>query len=329
MKKQGLLAAAALFGVACSTAKYVRPLTDEQVERTQARVERGAYLVNHVMACGTCHDTYEGGDFAKQRVSDGQLAGGNVLVEHGMEIFMPNITPDEETGIGRWTDDEVMRAIRDGVRPDGSLMNPLMPFGQYQVLSDEDTRAIVAYLRTVPAKKQPAPDRTSKFPFPMGMLINRGVMHHAPVTGVPEPDRSDKVAYGRYLVNAGHCNTCHSLGKRGPRGEDHETYMGGADQPNAVEGIGEVWAPNLTPDEETGLGRYTDEQVKLALRTGTRLDGKVMAPPMIAFVPHWAGVTEEDLDAVLAYLRTLEPVKKVVPERKLSPAAKALYEPAG
>ncbi len=316
-------ALAAVFLFSC-TGKYIRPTTDGAIERTDARVERGGYLVNHVAACGACHDAFEEGDLAKARLPDGQFAGGNMLVDGKVAVFIPNITP-HETGIGAWTDDELVRGLRDGIKRDGSLMSPLMPFGHYRFLSDEDVRAIVAYLRTVEPKPQPRPAQEHRYPLPMKLAIGMGVAHHEPVKSVPEPDRSDRVAYGEYLANAGHCSACHAMTNRGALAPDHPEFMGGGKTSLDLPGIGRVWAPNLTPDAETGIGKVTDEQFKNALRTGMRFDGAVMTPPMLLFVPHFAGMTDEDLDALVAYFRSLRPVKNTVPARELTPEAQALY----
>ncbi len=314
---------AAVFLLSC-TGKYVRPTNDTSIERTEARVERGSYLVNHVAACGACHDAFVDGDLAKPRMPDGQLAGGSMLVDGKVAVFIPNITP-HETGIGAWTDDELVRGLRDGIKRDGSLMSPLMPFGHYRFLSDEDVRAVVAYLRTVEPKPQPRPTQPHRYPFPMKMAISMGATHHEPVTTVSEPDRSNKVAYGEYLANVGHCSACHAMTTRGPMKPDDPKFMSGSASGMDLPGIGTVWAPNLTPDEETGIGKVSDEQFKNALRTGMRFDGAVMTPPMLLFVPHLAGMTDEDLDALVAYFRSLRPVKNEVPPRALTAEAQALY----
>jgi mono/diheme cytochrome c family protein len=146
-----------------------------------------------------------------------------------------------------------------------------------------------------------------------------GVTHHEPVRSVPAPDFTNPVARGEYMVRLGHCWECHSLGSTGPQGPDSGKYMAGASMAMEMKGVGKVWAPNLTPDPETGLGRYSDEQIKESLRSGKRLDGKTMAAPMSLFIPHISGLTEEDMDGLLAYLRSLKPVKNKVPERQLSP----------
>lgn len=310
--------------VAGCTAKYVRPTTSEVVEPTPERLARGEYLVKTVAACGACHDGRQSGDLKDPADPALTLAGGNYLrSESGIAVWIPNITGDEETGIGSWTDDEIIRSIRDGVKRDGSFLFPAMPYGAYQHISDEDVRAIVAYLRSVPPVKLSRTRGENVLPFPMRMALGMGVAMHEPVTSVPEPDRTNPVRYGEYLARVAHCTECHSLGRLGVRAQGDE-WMAGADMAMREPGVGSVWAANLTPDKETGLGRYSAEQIKMSLRSGMRLDGKPMAPPMSYLMPYLPLAEEKDLDAIVAYLQALPPVKKKVPARELTPEYKQL-----
>ena len=116
----GLCALVVLAITGCS-GKYVRPVGNEKVEATPERLVRGGYLVNQVCACGACHTTREHGSIAGEpERADAFLGGGNLFVAHGMSdgLWIPNITPDVDTGVGAWSDDELMRAIRDGVSRD-------------------------------------------------------------------------------------------------------------------------------------------------------------------------------------------------------------------
>lgn len=310
--------------VAGCTAKYVRPTTSEVVEPTPERVARGEYLVKTIAACGACHDGRQSGELTDPPDPALALAGGNYLKdEGGIAVWIPNITGDKETGIGTWTDDEIIRAIRDGVRPDGSFLFPAMPYGAYQYMSDEDVRAIVAYLRSVPPVKLSRARGENVVPFPIRMALGMGAAMHEPVTSVAEPDRGDPVKYGEYLARVAHCTECHSMGKMGVRAQG-DAWMAGGDMAMREPGVGSVWPPNLTPDEETGLGRYSAEQIKMSLRSGMRLDGKPMAPPMSYLMPYLALAEEKDLDAIVAYLQSLPPVKKKVPARELTSEYKQL-----
>jgi cytochrome c553 len=327
----GLRAAALLcaFGAAACGAKYVRPVTNEKIEATPERLIRGSYLVNQVCACGACHTTREHGNIlAEPERADAFLGGGNLFVAHGLsdDIWVPNLTPDPETGLGAWSDDEIMRAIRDGVAKDGHFLLPTMPFGSYQHLSDEDVRSIVAYLRTVPAFKQPKPRQENELGLvPRVLFTKLGVQMHLPVHDVPPPDKGNALQYGEYVTTIAICTECHSLTKKGPRRRDDPQYMAGSEGPFEDPSFGKVWARNLTPDVETGLGKYHAMLIKQALRNGKRLDGKRLAPPMTVVLPHTSGIAEEDMDAIVTFLKALPPARHQVPERELTPAAKAIY----
>ena len=326
-----MIRTAVLVALACAlcacTGKYKRATTEEKIEATPARLARGDYLVNQLSGCGGCHTSRETGRLlVESERADRFLAGGNILPDNEARIFIPNITPDQETGIGAWTDDEVMRAIRDGIHRDGHILLPMMPSNQYQHYSEEDIRSVVAYLRTVPAQKQPRPTAEHVIPFfPKFLFTTVGVALHPPATKVPEPDKKNPAAYGLYVARIAACNDCHSLTKKGPRKEDDPLFMAGSEGPFSDPELGKVWARNLTPDPETGLGKYTAEQIKQAIRTGTRLDGHKMAPPMAIMMGHYSGIADEDLDALIGWLRSLKPVKNAIPPRELVAAMQAAY----
>jgi mono/diheme cytochrome c family protein len=306
------------------TGKYIRPTTGARIEGTPDRLARGNYLVNQVTACGVCHTPRLGGGWLGGERTDAFLAGGSTFDDpEGFKVVTPNITQDRETGIGAWSDDEIMRAVRDGIAHDGRLLMPPMPFISWQVMSDEDARAIVAYLRTVPPVKNAVSRDGNHFPFFMRAAAKLGAIHHPPAHDVPEPPRTDPQAYGAYLVKVGGCWECHSLGKTGPT-DDEGRLMSGSRMALGERDYGVIYARNLTPDLKTGLGKYNAEQIKQALKTGKRLDGKVMAPPMSLFIPHLSTWNEEDLDALVGYLMKLKPIEHAVPERALNAAAKRL-----
>jgi mono/diheme cytochrome c family protein len=307
------------------TGKYIRPTTLEKIDATPDRVARGSYIVNQNASCGACHTTREGGSILAGERTDMFLAGGNVFHEQEMNatLVLPNITQDVETGIGGWSDDQIMRAIRDGIGHDGNLLIPMMPFTSYQYMSDEDARSVVAYLRTVPPVKNAVDRSKNDLPFPFGFLLGRGVAHHAPAKDVkapPPPSRGgDQLKWGEYVARLGHCWECHS-DKKG-HGPDEEWLFGGG-APMNPNGIGRVYVRNLTPDVETGLGRYSAQDIKAAIRNGKRLDGRPMAPPMSLFIPHVSGLADEDMDALVAYLRAQKPIKNKVKDRELTPETK-------
>jgi mono/diheme cytochrome c family protein len=313
-----LLAAAS----AC-TGKYIRPTTAEKINATPEMVARGQYLVNQVSGCPACHTPRVDGSWLNGNRTDAYLAGGQRFEdkENGFGLTTPNITPDVETGIGGWSDDEIRRAIRDGVAKGDKLLFPPMPFSSFQFMSDDDVNSIVAYLRTVPPVKNKV-DRTYDMGGGIKFAVKMGLVHHKPAMNVPPPDKTNKVAYGRYIaIGASICTDCHSLTDKGPNNE--KNLFGGSQVPLAEVGTGKVWARNLTPDMETGLGKYSADQIKAALRNGVRLDGKKMAVPMALVIPFTSGMAEEDLDALIAYLKSIPPISHKVPDYEIPPDVKA------
>lgn len=317
----GLAAALALAGC---TGKYVRETTGAKIDSTPERIGRGNYLVNQVSMCGACHTPRVGNSWLGGERTDAFLAGGPLFDggENGLRVNVPNITQDRETGLGAWSDDEIMRAIRDGVHRDGHLLLPPMPYGAWGHMSDEDARAIVAYLRTVPPVRNHV-ERIAEMPFMMNAALKMGAMHHEPARDVKAPVATDRKAHGEYLSRLAFCADCHSLTKMGPS-SDKDDHYAGSRIPLSEPEYGKVWARNLTSDSETGLGKYSAQQLKDALKTGRRLDGKRMAPPMSLLIPHLSTWTEDDLDALVVFLKALPPVKNEVPEPQLTAEAAKL-----
>lgn len=319
-----------LFGSTACTGKYVRETTTLKVPSTPEAIARGSYIVNQAASCGACHTT-RGTGTTKDFLDAGEstekyLAGGNFLVIDGLgKLWIPNITSDVATGIGGWSDDEILRALRDGIGKDGRLLMPMMPFNSYQHMSDVDAQAVVAYLRTVPPIKQDKKREENDLGFFGNFFIGRGVAHHQPARDVPETKRSDKLKWGQYVMRLGHCWECHSAKGMSPSDLDEKDFMSGSDEPDPIleKAVGKIYMRNLTPDPETGIGRYTPAQLKAALKNGTLLSGKKMAPPMSMFIPHLSGMDEEDLDALAAFLFSLPPVTNKIPDRELNAEWKA------
>ncbi|MDB5642467.1 MAG: cytochrome [Hyphomicrobiales bacterium] len=246
-------------------------------------VERGEYLVRGIMGCGDCHTP-------RTNPPGPYLSGGNK--QFAGQANSANITPDVETGIGGWSDEQIIRAMRDGKRPDGSTIGPPMPVRDYRGVSDDDMKAVVAFLRTVPPVKNKVARSEYKNPLPDS--------YGPPVTHVAAPAAGDKVALGGYLAGPlGHCMECHSPLKDGKA--DLEGQLGAGGQTFRTP-KGEFVSANLTP---TGLSRYTDDDLKKIITTGLRPDGTKIAGPME--VELYAHMTASDLDAVVVYLRSLPP----------------------
>jgi mono/diheme cytochrome c family protein len=328
---RGYVGAAALLAAAGCTGKAIRPVTAEKFATSRDLVARGGYIVNQVSACGACHTPHVNGSFVEgERADDAAYLAGGMRIDddaYGLHVAIPNITPDVKTGIGGWTDDQIARAVRDGVGADDQLLMPPMPFGSFARMSDDDLHAVVAYLRTVPPVKNAVDRGKNHFSFGVRFAKSMGFIHHKPAVDVQAPPTGDRVKYGEYLAHGiAICHDCHSLTGKGP---SDANLLAGAEDPMEDPAWGKVYPRNLTTDRETGLGNYTAEQIKQALRAGRRLDGKTMAPPMSGFIPHFSGMTDEDLDAIIAYLQAIPAKKHKVPERTLTPAAKRLVGEAG
>lgn len=259
--------------------------------RAETPLERGTYLMQSIVACGNCHTPK---DRDGKPMADRELAGGFVINAPIFHSVSPNITPDKETGIGNWTDDQIVDAIRNGKRPDGTIIGPPMPIEYYRNLSDSDARAIVAYLRTVKPIKNKTEKSTYKIPLP--------AQYGPTVTSVPDMPRADKVAYGRYLATAlGHCMDCHTPMVNG---RSDMTKVGAGGREFEVHGGGLITSTNVTPANDAGIARWSDAQVKNAIAQGVRPDRALV--PLMAF-DWYKNISADDLDALVAYLRSLKP----------------------
>lgn len=258
-------------------------------------VARGDYLVNGILACGNCH-TPRAPD--NSFLPGMNLAGGFEIDESPAFItYTPNLTPDDETGIGTWTDEEIIAAIREGVTPEGEI-GPPMPIFSYNFMSDDDAAAVVAYLRSIPAVHNEVPEATYNIPKALP----------GPAVGEPAPPATDQVAYGGYLGTMGHCMECHTPADE--TGAPMMEMMGAGGFPFQETPLGLVSSANITQDPETGIGNWTDEEIRTALTEGIRPDGSALFPIMPAAFFH--NMTGDDIDAVIAWLRTVPPVENEV-----------------
>ena len=260
------------------------------VAGAETPVERGEYLVRGPMGCGNCHTPQGPGgpDMTKE------LAGGQLVIDDPMmKAYSSNITP--AGAVGQWSDAELARAIREGIRPDGSLIGPPMPFSLYKDLSDTDLAAIVAFLRTLEPIENVPPKSVYNSPLPPA--------YGPPVTHVADIPRGPTAEYGKYMAGPiAHCLECHTpMGPQGPM-LDTALGQGGFEFPGSW---GVSTAANITSSED-GLKNFSDAEIAAMITTGVRPDGSKMLPPM----PYaWlAKMTPDDLAATIAYLRTLPPL---------------------
>ena len=243
-------------------------------------------------------------------IMDRELSGGITFTIPPFNGTASHITPDRETGIGNWTDDDIKRALTHGTRPANARL-PGVPLAVmaapfFKALLPEDQTAIVAYLRSVKPLRNAVPDPVYRVP----------VRHDA----YPEADAGytadmmrDPVKRGSYLVTIGHCMECHSprergvsdysrngLGKGGRRFSSADVQGFPADWPGAT-------ASNITSHPEKGLARWSDAEIKRAITQGVSRDGRKLLPPMD--FKSYSTMTDADLDAIVAYLRTVPPLE--------------------
>ena len=248
-------------------------------------VARGEYLVT-IGICEGCHTPRDAKDAPvhAMRLTGGRRSGG---------LMTPNLTPDPETGLGKWSEAQIVEALRNGKRPDGSAIRPPMGVFFYRGFSDNDARAIAAYLKSLPPvshKVERTPVTTPAPAFPR-------------VESVPDPapgDRAARAAY--YAETVSHCMQCHSP-KRDNLPDLSRAGAGGGEY--SAPGGGRVVAPNLTPGNPDGIVKWTDAQIKVAVTKGVRPDGGKMVGVMDFDL--YEKMKPEDLDSIVAYLRALKP----------------------
>jgi mono/diheme cytochrome c family protein len=279
-----------------------RPLTNRVFERTPERLARGKYLVEGVTPCMVCHSPHDWTKHDAPIISGMEGAGQDMSIIAGLpgHVVAPNLTPDPETGAGNWSDDALARAIREGIGHDGRTLFPMMPYQNFHDLQDEDLASIIVYLRSLPAVRNPLP--ATAIIFPVKYLIRSAP---EPLTSpVPAPDLSDQAKQGAYLVKMAGCADCHTPQNQGQAlaGMD---FAGG----QIFEGPwGKVATANLTPDP-SGIPYYDEALFLQTMRTGS-----VKARTLNQIMPwhFFRNMTDDDLKADFAYLKTLKPVKHLV-----------------
>jgi mono/diheme cytochrome c family protein len=260
-------------------------------------MKRGEYLATSV-GCLYCHSPHDWSQ-REDPILPAMTGAGQELPYKDLpgKVYAPNLTADKETGAGNWTDDMLARAIREGIAHDGRALFGIMPFAHYKNMPDEDLASIIAYLRSLPPVRNPLP-RTAII-FPVKYIIQNDPQ---PITGpVPEPDVSDPVKRGRFLVNLVGCSDCHT-----PVDAHHMPIAGMEFSGGQV--LRTAWSTvasaNITPDP-SGIPYYDEATFIKAMRTGTvgaREVNKIMPWSVVR------NMTDEDLAGIFAYLKTLKPV---------------------
>ena len=269
-----------------------------------AEVARGEYLFR-AAGCASCHtDVDNEGPY---------LAGGRAIKTPFGIFYTPNITPHPAYGIGQWNDDEFVRALTEGVAPDGRYYYPVFPYTAYTRLHKDDVLAIKAYLFTQPAVARP--NRSHELSW---YLQNRYVnwiwnqMYFSPGEFRSRPDRTAAWNRGAYLVlAAAHCAECHTPRNRLGALNTQMLYAGTRNGPE-----GEV-IPNITPDKKTGIGRWSKDDLSYYLETGGKPDGDYAGSLMAEVIDNGLRfLSKQDLQAIAHYILSLPPVEHAVRRKK-------------
>jgi mono/diheme cytochrome c family protein len=275
---------------------------DLKVEVTPERVARGGRTVQ--VLCAGCHLDNDTGTLAGKPIPD-------VPAQFGA-AHSANITRDPETGIGTWTDGELAYLLRTGVRRDGRYTPPWMV--KLPNMADEDLNDVIAFLRSDDPLVRPVKaKRPLSQPSLLTKVLSRVVFKPLPypAAAIPTPDPADKVAHGRYLVQArALCFSCHSadFAKNDELVPERSAgFLGGGNAMPDMNGR-IVKTANITPDPETGIGKWSEDDFVRLLRFGVRPDLSVIVYPMVPFPE----LTDDEARAIFAYLRTVPPIRNAV-----------------
>ena len=285
------------------------PVRDLTVEATPKRIARGSYLANHVSVCIDCHSTRNWDYFAGPIVPGTEGKGGDTFDESlGFPgtIVAHNITPGRP---GSASDGQLYRAITSGVDKEGKALFPFMPYPRYNRMSEEDILSLIAYIRTL--KPIENPTSPTRLRFPLNLIVRTMPMKRTPQPG---PDTSNVYKYGEYLMNAAACADCHTKQVKGKPVPGME-FAGGFEFPLPNKCI--VRTSNITPDEETGIGAWSESDFIVRFKYYDTPEAKTLKVEEVGYqsVMPWAmyaGMTERDLAAIYKYLRTVEPVNNRV-----------------
>jgi mono/diheme cytochrome c family protein len=288
---------------------HVGDAPDLKIELTTEMMARGSYLANHNAGCIDCHSIMDLKRFGGP-IEEGTSSGGGEIFDHHFgipgTIISKNITP---YGVGQWTDGELFRAITTGVNRDGKALFPLMPYLEFGKADKQDIYAIIAYIRTLKSITNSIP--ASQYDFPVNIMIN---LMPAKASFTAIPSRSDIVKYGGYIANFGSCIDCHTPFVKG-RPNMAMAYAGGREFLLPTGGV--VRSMNITPDDSTGIGKWTKEifLARFRVYSDTLFNPYPIEPHAFNTVMPWiwfSGMTDEDLADLFEYLHSLKPVTNKV-----------------
>jgi mono/diheme cytochrome c family protein len=273
--------------------------------QSREQIARGKYIFGAAAGCG-CHTE-------PNKAGTALNAGGRRYDGPFGTVYATNITPDSETGIGKWTDDQIIAGIRAGRRPNGERLLPVHPYPTFNGIAEEDLRALVAYLRSVPPVRRANTPKKITMPMFESVFLPAWLATFAPRENPPPTAPTSGLARGEYLVRAvGHCGECHT-----PRGMtqalDNTRFMAGNPKGKGPEGS---MVPNITPDKDTGIGNWTEEQIADYLATGNLPNGDVAGGLMGEVIQGssvgYKDMTKTDLLAIARYLKSIPAIKNKV-----------------
>jgi mono/diheme cytochrome c family protein len=285
---------------ACLLVGGAAPVLAQGTPTSAAEVARGKYIFGATGGCG-CHTVPKGPVNAGGRRYDGPFG----------TVFSPNITPDRQTGIGTWTDEQIITAIRLGRRPNGERLLPVHPFTVFNGMAAEDLQAVVAFLRTTPPVNRANQPKKITVPLFESVFLPAWLAAFAPKETPPPKAPTTGLPRGEYLVRAvGHCGECHS-----PRtmtmATDNSRFLAG--NPKGPE---DQAMPNITPDPDTGIGKWSVEEIADYLGSGNKPDGDVagglMAEVIDGTLSGYKDLTQADRVAIAQYLKTIPPIRNKI-----------------
>lgn len=270
-------------------------------------VERGKYLL-YAGGCITCHTTIK-----TLKVKGPILGGGDALKTPFGTFYGPNITPHKLQGIGRWREADFVRAMREGRSPSGHNYFPSFPYPSFTKITDDDLKALWAYLRTLKPVARPSRPHDLNFPFNSRFMVRFWKwLNFRRGPARVDPAKSKQWNRGAYLVTAlGHCGECHT--PRGPLGGVYNSLA-----LSGVRSFPDGIFPNITPDKLTGIGRWSASDIVSVLKLGILPDGDFVSAEMVDVVEHGTShLSDNDLQAIAVYLKSLRPIRnRALPDKK-------------
>jgi mono/diheme cytochrome c family protein len=261
----------------------------------QTRIERGEYLI-HAGGCISCH-TAKGDEPIP-------LAGGRALESPFGTFYAPNITPDQETGIGTWTNEDFLHALQDGLGPDGQHYFPAFPYPSYTGMSEDDALAIKAHLFSLEPVRQA--NQEHDLAWYLSFRITAGIwklINFQAARFEPDPDRSAEWNRGAYLVrHLGHCGECHTPRNFFGAVESGRELSGGSPGSEGKK------APDITPNPDTGIGRWSESEIDFFLEMGMLPDGDFVGGDMVPVIDdNTSHLNGDDRQAIAVYLKSVPP----------------------